>query len=295
MNKSNDSDLFFEYFKNSSKNLTILTRKNIGRDFGAYKCGVSYLSKIGALDGIMKLGFFNDSIYYLNNFDWFINLNNLNSDVSSLYVNYEKNPPHFQSMAFLCDHKVIMSKVFRNFWKNYYPTQIRVKVIKNGELELSKALVRAGFQFKSLANDVLSKGLKEFTPIENQSLTMFAFEAGPQQNLFRTVFNRTEANLDFADHFNFSSDSTNSLINLVLTSKNTSHAMGHYFSRNYGFPLKLDLVHQGSLGFFDITKLLTELKIDNDEVADVIFLIGQRGTFYSVSGWDKLFRHFGLT
>jgi hypothetical protein len=292
LNESKDSQLFQNFFKTIEKNICVLTRENIGRDFGAYQCAVSYLTSIGAMDNIEKLGFFNDSIYYSNKFDWFVRLNNLDSNISSLYINHEQEPSHFQSMAFFCDRTVIISNSFKRFWSEYYPTEIRTRVIKNGELRLTKELAREGFIFHDLAMHLLGMELKPLTVVEKNTLLMFSLDSSPQKNLLTKIL--TQPNFPVTLETDLPDSMVRSLVNLVTTSKNVSHAMGHYFTRNYSFPLKMDLVKFGTHGYLDITDLLLSMKISHSEVHELIALLSKTGSYYSVSGRDKILRRFNI-
>lgn len=292
LNQSRDSELFRQSFQNFGDGLTILMRKNIGRDFGAYQCAMNYLNKKMKLAKLEKIAFFNDSIYYGKDFDWFTKLNELNSNVSALYSNFELTP-HFQSMAFICDRNVINSDFFKSFWLNYYPTNIRVKVIKRGELKFSNLCIKSGFTFSDLATRLLSKEIKPLSEIEQQAVLMYSLDLHPQKQLLKTIMTIPEfpinQEIDISEKINFQ------LINLIVTSRNVSHALGLYFARNYHFPLKLDLVKFGTVGVLDIQKFLHLLNIEEEESQELIFLIRSGGSFYSATGWNKLFRDFQLT
>jgi hypothetical protein len=291
MNKSKHTEFYLKNLLDHPADFTIITRKNLGRDFGAYQCGSLYLHNKVGFAKIEKIAFFNDSMIYGKDFTWFSQLTRMNSDISSLYANFELGP-HFQSMAFICNSKAILSPVFLNFWRNYYPTEIRKRVISRGELALSKSLLREDLLFGDLATELLSTETKKMTNIENQALIMFALDLLPQKNLFATILKTPDFPLK--ENLNLSSEMQQNLINLVVTSCNLSHAMGNYFSRNYNFPIKMDLLKFGTAGILDLQRLLTEMCIDQDEIQKLLFLYRYGGSFYSTKGWQKLFREYNV-
>jgi hypothetical protein len=291
LNHSRDSDLFHHSLQRFGDEVTILMRNNIGRDFGAYQCAMSYLNKKVDLTKPEKIAFFNDSIFYGKEFDWFTKLNEMNSNVGALYSNFERKP-HFGSMAFICDQNVINSNFFKSFWSKYYPTDIRKNVIKNGELKFSTLCIKSGFTFSDLATTLLSQEIKPLNEIEKQAIIMYGVDLQPQKNLLMRVMTVPEFPIN--QEIYISEKINYQLINLVVTSKNVSHALGIYFARNYHFPFKLDLVKRGAAGILDIQKILRLLNIGDDESQELIFMIGTGGTFYSPTGWNKLFRDFSL-
>ena len=292
LNNSRDSDLFRLSLQRFGDDVTILMRNNIGRDFGAYQCAMNYLNKKVDLTKPEKIAFFNDSIFYGKEFDWFTKLNEMNTNVGALYSNFEFKP-HFQSMAFICDQNVINSNFFKSFWSKYYPTEFRKSVIKNGELKFSTLCVKSGFTFSDLATTLLSQEIKPLSEIEKQAILMFGLDLHPQKNLLTSIMTVPEfpitQEIDISEKINFQ------LINLVVTSTNVSHALGAYFARNYHFPLKLDLVKFGSAGILDIQNILRSLNIEDDESQELVSMISIGGNFYSATGWNKLFRDFHLT
>jgi hypothetical protein len=289
LNQSKDSEFFQLHLGHFGDDVTIMIRNNIGRDCGAYQCALNFLYKKVDLAKLEKIAFFNDSIFYGTEFSWFIKMNEMNSNITALFSNFEFQP-HFQSMAFICDRNVINSNFFKSFWLKYYPSEIRTKVIKNGELKFSKLSIKSGFTFSDLATNLLSKEVKHLDEIDKQSLLMFGLDLHPQKNLLKSIMRIPEFPIN--QKMDISEEITFQLINLVITSKNLSHALGPYFTRNYHFPLKLDLVKFGTAGILDIMRIFQLLNIDVDESEELTFMIRAAGSAYSPTGWSKLFKEF---
>ena len=291
LNKSKDSDFFRHSLEEFDRESTILIRENIGRDFGAYQCAVNYLGNRVDFANLEKIAFFNDSIFYGKEFGWFTEMDHSSSNVSALYSNFEIKP-HFQSMAFICDRHVINSNFFKSYWSNYYPTDTRRKVIEKGELEFSTLCIASGHTFRDLATTMLLKEILPFNEKEKQSLLMFGLDLLPQKNIINSIL--TIPDFPINQEMKTSETIHKQLINLVVTSKNISHALGLYFSRIYGFPLKLDLVKFGTIGILDLAEHLQSIQIEVNESEELLLMTRAGGSFYSSTGWDKLFRHFNL-
>jgi Rhamnan synthesis protein F len=292
LNQSRDSKFFEAELKKDFQNITLISRKNIGRDFGAYQCAFKFLESSINLKNLSKLAFFNDSIFYGKDFTWFKKLDEIEADISALYSNFELKP-HFQSMAFICNQEVISSSAFRTFWAKYYPSEIRMKVIKNGELRLSTVCINAGFTFTDLATKLLTMKIEELNDFERQSILMFGLDLHPQKNLMMSILRIPDfpinQNFEIAESMKFP------LLSLITTSKNMSHAMAHYFTRHYSFPLKMDLLKFGTMGILDLSDLLDKLEITKEEAQELLFLFRSTGSYYGLTGWAKLFRDFHLT
>jgi hypothetical protein len=258
LNESKDRFLFLESFQDLQNDITILSRENLGRDFGAYQCAINYLSDEIGLREIKSLAFFNDSVLYGHNFSWFAQFENLGTDFSSLFTNYEDNH-HLQSMALMCNERVVGSLEFKNFWKNYYPSEIRLNVIRRGELRLTTIIRGAGFTDGSLALDLIGKELHPMTPLEQSMLVNSVLRISQERELCDRV---RGGEFSKSLEFKLPNKVTAELVNLAFTRRNVSHAMGVYFFRHYGFPLKLDLAKFGLLGLTDLTLLFQEIGLD---------------------------------
>lgn len=125
----------------------IISRSNIGQDFGAWKDGYIYCLEKKLLTNTEWLLLCNDSNFFLggSHAKTFINafaaiLSNTNSDLIALNKNYECWQ-HYQSY-FLCFHsRIFAKKEFDRFWKQYLPLNNRFHAIKKGEITLSRNII----------------------------------------------------------------------------------------------------------------------------------------------------------
>jgi hypothetical protein len=125
----------------------IISRSNIGQDFGAWKDGYIYCLENQLLVNTEWLLLCNDSNFFLggSHAKTFINtfkakLSNEDSDLIALNKNYECWQ-HYQSY-FLCFHyRIFAKKEFNEFWKQYLPLNNRFHAIKKGEIALSQNII----------------------------------------------------------------------------------------------------------------------------------------------------------
>ena len=118
-----------------------IERPNFGRDFGSYKTGFLHLFKKGWEKQCPRLLMLNDSLFYSKqNLAAFLN-QMINTDIEVLGAteNHEIEH-HLGSFCISLQASMLQHSLFKNFWKNYTNTNIRPKVIKRGEMKLSKTL-----------------------------------------------------------------------------------------------------------------------------------------------------------
>lgn len=132
------------------ENCTIITRKNVGRDFGAYKDGVMWLEREVGLEKIERLLLINDTLLWMNDGAEHI-AKTLKSDWSSLFLNFEDHA-HAQSFFLSFSNEVLNNKKVIKFWKQYVQTKHRRLAIVKGEIKLSEVLIKEGFRCKSVVN-----------------------------------------------------------------------------------------------------------------------------------------------
>ena len=135
---------------------TYIGRPNFGRDFGSYKKGFLHLFKKEQLKNCPRLLMLNDSIIYVKQgLSKFLNdLVNTDIEVLGATENFEIEP-HLGSFCISFDNKILNHKRFQRYWLKYKLTDVRPKVIKKGEMKLSKVLkkcVSSPRNFASLYN-----------------------------------------------------------------------------------------------------------------------------------------------
>jgi len=138
-----------------SKNLFgLVIRKNIGRDFGAWKDGISFMQLNKLYDSCEELYLINDSVhcisanlnevYFKENF-----IQDKRSDCIGITESFQI-AYHLQSYCLKLNAKVIRSSEFQSFWGKFPLVNSRSYIIEQGEIRLSQILIKAGFSCKAL-------------------------------------------------------------------------------------------------------------------------------------------------
>lgn len=64
-----------------------------------------------------------------------------------LFINEPYIPEHIQSYFVVFNQNVVQSEVFRNFWKEYRPSDDFTETVARGETKLTPMLVQGGFTY----------------------------------------------------------------------------------------------------------------------------------------------------
>lgn len=120
-----------------------IERPNFGRDFGSYKTGFLHVFQQGWHENCPRLLMINDSIFFSEKrLPKFLH-DMMTSDIEVLGAteNYEIEY-HLGSFCIAMAQSILKASSFQTYWKNYYLTDVRPRVIKRGEMKLSKTLKR---------------------------------------------------------------------------------------------------------------------------------------------------------
>lgn len=177
----------------------LLIRKNIGRDFGAWKDGISFLKRKSFFEECSELYLINDSLLIIGDYledvefqDKFIN--DRKTDVIGLTESWQK-AYHLQSYFLKFNRNVLCSKIFSSYWSNFPLINSRLFSIENGEIGISQMLLKNGYSLKPLypISELLKKDvIEKFLSILNISSTLTM--RGAKQGIFNEFFN-----VDFND------------------------------------------------------------------------------------------------
>lgn len=120
-----------------------IERYNFGRDFGSYKIAFTKIIYKNLNKSIIdKVLMINDSVYYSSlNLSSFVD-KMLDSDleVAGATENFDIQH-HLGSFCIKIDSDVVFNPKLIKFWKTYVVSDVRPRVIRKGELGLSKALI----------------------------------------------------------------------------------------------------------------------------------------------------------
>jgi len=141
-----------------------IERPNFGYDFGAYRDGVLSISdKLPDLD---RLVLTNDSAWYPlpNTSNWLREAEKLNVDLAGAVSNYgtpRSNHASFRTLrwAYSTDHpnfhycsfalsfglNILKSNAFRRFWSDFQMDNDKSRVVRRGEIGLTRWVIRNGF------------------------------------------------------------------------------------------------------------------------------------------------------
>lgn len=120
-----------------------IERPNFGRDFGSYQTGFLHLFKQGWETQCPRLLMVNDSMFYSKeNLDAFLQqMTNADIEVLGATENHDFEY-HLGSFCISFHKNILEHKTFKKYWFNYKKSDVRPRVIQNGELALSRALSR---------------------------------------------------------------------------------------------------------------------------------------------------------
>lgn len=262
--------------------ITII-RPNVGRDFGAYQSGIKFIRrhKAGGFQSIKSLLLCNDSVHYFKETaSWitqFIDSSKKNP-WTSLFVNKQFHL-HAQSFFQCFSYPLISSKTFESFWLNYYPTSIRHKVINNGEVALSQALLKDGYYPEKFVNSdkIISSLRSEFMSMELNSIFDKQLTIS-ERNFLQNIENRGYIFDEIAR---------------TLDLRNPSHHLGLIATRNLGLPLKYDILRTGLCTEDDLRSVLGFAVPENSQVVLNLFL--EQGSAASKKGISSVWNNYGLS
>lgn len=270
----------------------VVVRPNVGRDFGAYQSGVSFLRDEGVLPRVDRVGFFNDSVLYPPDVKPLMaELYDDPGDASTMFMNFEMRP-HIQSFAFTLSGAAMRDPDVVEFWENYYPSNFRTHAILQGEALLSRTLIRKGLlptalcTWKRLTDGLAPQGgWDSLTPQEAMALRVYTlpWRVGPRLEHMLMEFPDTYTTTDLA-----------LLAEVALSAKNPTHALGGVAARVCGFPLKLDYVKTGLVTIDEFERLLDSIGIVEPELTEVMRLTRAGGTIASTSGVRRIWTRYGM-
>ncbi|MBU2888863.1 rhamnan synthesis F family protein [Celeribacter halophilus] len=120
-----------------------IERPNFGRDFGSYKTGFLHVFNNKWHETCPRLLMINDSIFFsAERMPKFLNdMMTSETEVLGATENYEIEY-HLGSFCIAMSQSILSAEKFQKYWRNYRLTDVRPRVIKRGEMKLSKTLKR---------------------------------------------------------------------------------------------------------------------------------------------------------
>ncbi|GEM_PF-1748547 len=122
----------------------IIIKANRGRDFSAFKCGLTYAQNLSHYEKVILA---NDSVYGpffpLTDIIQYGDKNNLDMWGATDSFEYRY---HIQSYFVVFNKKMIQSHSFNQFWQGVYPLRSRTNIIMRYEIGMSSFFLRHGFK-----------------------------------------------------------------------------------------------------------------------------------------------------
>lgn len=304
----------------------LIERSNLGRDFGAYRDGISILLR--RFKNIERLVLLNDSLFYFNRgLDDFIA--RLNGDAEFIGVTEVfQFHYHVQSYALSFSARILRNKSFLRFWKRYRPISSRRWSIHNGEVALTRKLTKAGFRphilyqaaelaprlaarpirellesVRLLPTGIRSKLYEEFNKVLSVDGNLESISAietisqgvrnvkatrnvGADKNSLQTISDQAET----MEKWSFEIF-TNRIISAIAT-RNQIHAGGFFFVKYLGLPIiKRDIFYREVYLLEDIHRILSEF---GEPLRDEIMADLRRGgTAANLRGLWRLLHYHG--
>jgi hypothetical protein len=121
-----------------------IERPNFGRDFGSYKTGFLHVYEKGWEQQCERLLMLNDSLFYSKaNLESFIKqMITTEIEVLGATENFDEEY-HLGSFCISFSKTIIKKTIFKQYWLSYRNSNLRPKVIENGEKALSMTIKRS--------------------------------------------------------------------------------------------------------------------------------------------------------
>ena len=276
LNENNLSRNWAQKLINS--NCSILHRKNIGADFGAYKLGAKYLYDTHR-ELISEIILANDSIYYTPaSTNGLKNFLTAGSSLNCLFY-HKQSVRHAGSMLIKFDFSSLDQNVFWQFWKKYYPYSTKLQVVRKGEHNLTKSV-----------------GHKYFKPVVNQSEVDLVYK---DMNIAEMIQAQIWAKRSSAALYEQIFLAVNALdyrriLHLSISNLQISNSIGLWVSRNLDLPVKLDLPQVGLCSVSDLLKIAELQGCEKDEVEELEVLLNLRPNVTEGSYFNNSLKLIGL-
>jgi hypothetical protein len=227
INENSEASRWFE--KLSSDGRTLIVRPNIGADFGAYRCGFKYIQSQKSSLRVVLIA--NDSLYFSKSSVGSLNpLLDPESSINCLYLNFQ-SVIHAGSMLLKFDSTKLLEDAFWDFWENYFCSNSKRKIIKDGELRLSTLV---GVKTFIPMTEVLSTIVLP-NPKDDHKLQFLRWTRQSDKGFFDCL-----SKLDLN-----STDLWLVAVRYGLENFQISNSLGLYLTDYFNFPIKMDLVKNG--------------------------------------------------
>jgi rhamnosyltransferase len=163
----------------------VITRKNIGRDFGSWKLGL----KLTDLQEYEQIVLANDSVYgpLYNLSEIFDEMENRSADMWGITERWE-HKYHLQSYFIVFEQPVVESEFFEMFWNEVKYLRGKRNIINRYEMGITEEAILNGYQVDSYIH--YSEAVKkhfETVDFEPNKQHIASFDVNPMHFLWRTL------------------------------------------------------------------------------------------------------------
>jgi hypothetical protein len=227
----------------------LIERFPIGRDFGSYQLGLSWLKENKKLENAEFLALTNDSLFYPASFSE--RLVDFMSEDRQWYALFECFEKHYHTQSFfqILRKEMFLSSAFESFWRSYKPYSSRKYAIDKGEVEFSRQMLGAGFQPHVMFNSarVCADVLVALSSEPCDPGVIFALKCSMGHEYFQ-IINRNKNNPIFvrdrkALDVAVAIDMINNLA-YQIEERNPTQSIGLLCNVLYEAPIKRDIVYR---------------------------------------------------
>lgn len=281
----------------------LIEMPNIGRDFGAYQQGVSYVQRKLGLEQASRLIFLNDSIYFFERADS-QPLVDAMLDPAADYVGSNENffaHYHIGSFLFAVGGPIPGHPTFARFWQRYIPFSTRPHAINAGEVGLSRTIMATGavprvlYQLADIAADVAAlvarRDGREDYLLSMRSRRIILGDVRRYSQIAQISSDDAAAGAAFAS---LAGAREADVLLEFLQNNNQVHFSGLLLTRFANMPfVKKDLVYRGIQLLPDVVTLCAEQNLDSRE--NIVRMFRPRKTPSTFRGlWERLLSQLGI-
>lgn len=263
-------------------------RRNYGRDFGAYKALMKKIFRQPDFAAAKTMTLLNDSVFYIPNRipQLLDKVRGVQPSEALGLTDNDFEEYHLASYFVTVGSEILRDTKFQHFWNSYKLTNSRPRIIKKGEMGLSRLLitlvgrenVKSVFNYRLLVEDAENLDQNHLLSQHRESLhrKMSEFEKGPSQRNPKNKFLEQRQILGF------------------LAEGAPAHGCIKAFLER-GMPvMKLDIHYRGIADYIDLSEL-EQFITDSPARESFRFEVLRRGIGHrDLTGMQKLFYSYGL-
>lgn len=263
-------------------------RSNYGRDFGSYKSLTQVFFAQKDFEQVKSVTFLNDSVFYMPNRskDLLGKVGQTGEQAAFGITDNHYESYHLASYFVNVANSVLRHREFRDFWSSYKLTNSRPKIIKKGEMKLSKVIW-------SIA------GKNNLESIYNHSSLVVNVAKINEGHLLSKDKDRLLREMQFLEESNISKKVVRyqiyrSMILRLLSAGAPAHGCIKPFLEE-GMPvIKLDIHYRGIADYTDIAEIENYIEDDRSRDSFRRAVLGRGQGARDLTGLNKIYFSYGL-